>query len=136
MANRRKGRELALQALYQIDLLRSFDEASLDSFFESFYSKESRDDFSLEVIRGVLLNIKELDELIEKYSENWKLARMPIVDRNILRMAIFELLHKEDIPVKVTMNEAIEIGKKFGSENTGSFVNGILDKIAKTVKKD
>jgi len=80
-------------------------------------------------------NRGELDMMIEKYSEHWKLPRMPIVDRNLLRMAVFELLHKEDIPVKVTLNEAIEIGKKYGSENTGAFVNGILDKVAKTAGK-
>lgn len=136
MANRRKGRELALQALYQFDITRSYDEASLKKFYECFFSKEGKNEFSEDFIRGVMSHLKELDELIEKYSENWKLPRMPVVDRNLLRMAIFELLHKDDIPVKVTLNEAIEIGKRFGSENTGSFVNGILDKIAKTLKKD
>ena len=136
MANRRKGRELALQALYQIDILGRNDEESLVLLYESFYPREERNSFSDELIMGVLANLAEIDAMIEKYSENWKLSRMPAVDRNVLRLAVFELLHKEDIPVKVTMNEAIEIGKRYGSENTGSFVNGILDKIAKTVKKD
>ena len=136
MANRRKGREIALQVLYQIDAMGSGStDLALDSFYESFYPREEQDQFSFELIKGVLENLKEIDKMIEASSENWKLARMPLVDRNILRIAIFELLHKEDIPAKVTLNEAIEIGKKFGAESTGSFVNGILDKIAKTIKK-
>jgi transcription antitermination protein NusB len=136
MANRRKGRELALQALYQIDMLDENNRSLIERLNESFYPAEELNSFSMELIEGVLTHVKEIDVLIEKYSENWKLSRMPLVDRNILRIAVFELLHKEDIPVKVTLNEAIEIGKKYGSESTGSFVNGILDKIAKTVKKD
>jgi transcription antitermination protein NusB len=136
MANRRKGRELALQALYQIDMLGENNRSLIERLNESFYPAEELNSFSIELIEGVLAHVKEIDVLIEKYSENWKLSRMPLVDRNILRIAVFELLHKEDIPVKVTLNEAIEIGKKYGSESTGSFVNGILDKIAKTVKKD
>lgn len=134
MANRRKGREVALQALYQIDLLGK-SEAWSEVFFEAFYPREETDSFTRELVEGVIKNRKEIDALIDKYSENWKLTRMPVVDKNILRLAVFELLHKEDIPVKVTLNEAIEIGKKFGSESTGSFVNGILDKIAKTLGK-
>ena len=78
---------------------------------------------------GVLEHCQEIDQLIEKYSENWRLARMDIIDRSILRMAVFELLHCEDIPPKATLNEAIELGKRYGSEDSGSFINGILDRI-------
>jgi len=78
---------------------------------------------------GVLEHCQEIDRLIEKYSENWRLVRMNIVDRTILRMAIFELLYCEEIPPKVTLNEAIELGKRYGSEDSGSFINGILDRI-------
>jgi N utilization substance protein B len=81
------------------------------------------------LVLGVLEHCQEIDRLIEKYSENWRLVRMNIVDRTILRMAIFELLYCEEIPPKVTLNEAIELGKRYGSEDSGSFINGILDRI-------
>ena len=81
------------------------------------------------LVLGVLEHCQEIDRLIEKYSENWRLVRMNIVDRTILRMAIFELLYCEEIPPKATLNEAIELGKRYGSEDSGSFINGILDRI-------
>ena len=85
------------------------------------------------LVLGVLEHRKEIDRLIEKYSKNWRLDRMPIIDRAILRMGTFELLYCGEIPPKVTLNEAIELGKRFGSENSGSFINGILDRIQNEV---
>ncbi len=85
------------------------------------------------LVLGVLEHCKEIDQLIEKYSENWHLDRMNIIDRAILRMAAFELLYCGEIPPKVTLNEAIELGKRFGSEDSGSFINGILDRIQNEV---
>ena len=82
---------------------------------------------------GVLEHCEELDRLIEQYSENWRLDRIDVIDRNILRMALFELLYCEDIPPKVTINEAIDLGKRYGSEDSGSFINGILDRIQNEV---
>ncbi len=81
------------------------------------------------LVLGVLEHRQKIDQLIEKYSENWRLDRMNIIDRAILRLAIFELLYCGEIPPKVTLNEAIELGKRFGSEDSGSFINGILDRI-------
>ena len=81
------------------------------------------------LVLGVLEHCQEIDRLIEKYSENWRLVRMNIIDRAILRMAIFELLYCEEIPPKATLNEAIELGKRYGSKDSGSFINGILDRI-------
>ena len=85
---------------------------------------------------GVLDHSQEIDRLIEGVSENWRLERMSIIDRNILRMASFELIYCEDIPPKVTLNEAIDLGKEYGSEDSGSFINGILDRIDKEVVKN
>jgi len=81
------------------------------------------------LVLGVQEHRKEIDQLIKKYSEHWRLDRMTLIDRNILRMATFELLYCEEIPPKVTLNEAIDLGKRFGSEDSGSFINGILDRI-------
>ena len=86
-------------------------------------------DFSARIIRGVEEHRGDLDRIIEKYSSHWKIDRMAHVDRNILRIAVYELLYCDDIPPKVAINEAIDIGKKFGSEDSGAFINGVLDKI-------
>jgi len=88
------------------------------------------------LVQGVLEYFPQLDLLIEQYSENWRLDRINMIDRNILRIALFELLYCEEIPPKVTINEAIDLGKRFGSEDSGSFINGILDRVQnEAVKK-
>ena len=92
-------------------------------------SQGEADDFLKRLVLGVLEHFSELDRLIAKYSENWRLDRINMIDRNILRIALFELLYCEEIPPKVTINEAIDLGKRFGSEDSGSFINGILDRI-------
>jgi len=94
-----------------------------------FSSMGERDEFFERIVFGVIEHCQDIDRLIAQYSENWRLDRMNLVDRNILRMATFELLYCEDIPPKVTMNEAIDLGKRYGSEDSGSFINGILDRI-------
>ncbi|MFB3884353.1 MAG: transcription antitermination factor NusB [Thermodesulfobacteriota bacterium] len=137
---RRKSREFALQALYQLDVTKKDAQKTLRQFEDNF-SKEgekagttrSRDDFMERLVLGVLEHCEEIDRLIEGYSENWRLDRMSIIDRAILRMAIFELLYCEEIPPKVTLDEAIELGKRFSTEESGSFINGILDRIQKEV---
>jgi len=91
------------------------------------------DDFIKRLVQGVLEHCPELDRLIEEYSEHWRLDRIDMIDRNILRMALFELLYCEEIPPKVTINEAIDLGKRFGSEDSGSFINGILDRVQNEV---
>jgi N utilization substance protein B len=135
MGGRRKSRELALQVLYQIDISCENDRSALDLFWESFkVSKESRE-FSERLVVGVSEYKEDIDKIIEKYSKNWSLKRMPRVDRNILRLAIFELFYCLDIPAKVTINEAIDLGKKFGTEKSGSFINGILDSVSEDIYK-
>jgi len=83
-----------------------------------------------ELVRGVANHRREIDEVIEKVSTNWRMDRMAKVDRNVLRLAVFELRWRNDVPVKVCINEAIELGKKYGSESSGAFVNGVLDRVA------
>ena len=136
MGRRRKSRESALQVLYQLNIAKQDATTALTRFQEHFLSDGEADDFLKRLVLGVLEHFSELDRLIEKYSENWRLDRINMIDRNILRIALFELLYCDEIPPKVTINEAIDLGKRFGSEDSGSFINGILDRIQnEAVKK-
>ena len=127
---RTKARERALQALYQIDVAAAGIDDGLASFWKSFEPTEREVQQLAELmVRGVAVDRRQVDELIESVSTNWRLDRMAKVDRNVLRLAAWELV-KGDAPVKVVINEAIELGKKYGSEQSGAFVNGVLDKIA------
>ena len=129
-AKRTKARERALQALYQIDVAAEGIDEALARFWKSFEPVE-REVMTLaeSLVRGVAQHRRAIDEEIERVSSNWRLDRMAKVDRNVLRLATYELL-RTDVPVKVAINEAIELGKKYGSESTGAFVNGVLDRIA------
>lgn len=133
MGKRRRSREFALQVLYQFEILKQDPNKVLSTAKEHFLSKESDYEFSERIVLGIQKYINEIDLLIKRYSKHWRLDRMTIIDRNILRMALFELLYCEDIPPKVTLNEAINLGKKYGTEDSGSFINGILDRIQKEV---
>jgi N utilization substance protein B len=126
---RRRSREFALQVLYQLNISKQDPLTALTQFKEHFLSREEADPFQKRLVLGVLDHCSELDRLIEQYSEHWRLDRINLIERNILRMAIFELLFCEDIPHKVTINEAIDLGKRYGSEDSGGFINGILDRI-------
>lgn len=143
MGTRRQARELALQFLYQFDSLKESSDNSenveeLLSFFwdrnEIAIDKDTKE-FSSVLVRGACSNIQPIDEIITKFSEHWRLKRMSTIDRNILRIAIYELLHLSNIPPPVTINEAVELGKRFGTEESGSFINGILDKIREAKEK-
>ena len=130
-AKRTKSRERALQALYQIDVASTDLEEAMARFWRSFEPVEREVRETAErLVRGVAAHRREIDEAIEAVSVNWRLDRMAKVDRNVLRLAVHELLHRPDVPVKVVIDEAIELGKKFGSESSGAFVNGVLDRIA------
>jgi N utilization substance protein B len=133
LSTRRKSRELALQALYQWNITRQNPFLILDQQKVNFSPADEEDEFAQQIIVGVLEHYNHIDELIEKFLEHWRLDRISIIDRNILRMAIFELLFREDIPPRVTLNEAIDLGKRFGSEDSSAFINGILDRIQKEV---
>ncbi len=129
MSVRRRAREIALQVLYQLDIRPGEPQEALDLYFENFRPSEKAREFCQRLIEGVRQNRQEIDRLLEENAENWTLNRMAVVDRNILRVATFELLHCPDIPFKASLNEAIELAKKFGTDDSSAFINGILDRI-------
>ncbi len=130
MGYRRKAREFALQILYQSDFNRGPINEEIKNAFWSDKSVEPQVKiFAESLINGVIDHREEIDVLIQRQSKHWSTGRMAMVDRNILRFAIFELSYLDDIPAKVTINEAIEIAKIYGNEESGAFVNGILDHI-------
>jgi len=133
LRKRRKSRECALQVLFQLNITKQEAIKALSQFQEHFSSDAEADEFLKRLVLGVLEHRQELDRLIEQYSENWRLDRINIIERNILRMALFELLYCEEIPPKVTINEAIDLGKRYGSGDSGGFINGILDRIQNEV---
>lgn len=133
MGKRRKSREFALQVLYQIEITQQNSLQAIHQVRENFWPPGDQDEFAQQIILGVMDHRQEIDRLIESHSEHWRLDRISVIDRNILRIAIFELLYCDEIPPKVTLNEAIDLGKRFGSEESGSFINGILDRIQKEV---
>ena len=133
MRKRRKSREYALQVLFQLNITKQEAIKALSQFQEHFSPDGEADEFLKRLVLGVLEHRQELDRLIEQYSENWRLDRINIIERNILRMALFELLYCEEIPPKVTINEAIDLGKRYGSGDSGGFINGILDRIQNEV---
>jgi len=155
MHNRRKAREIALQVLYELDMVGIDVSEAVELFwnhftlpdevFEPFWAyfdppenarknrlkgfapSEEAKAFSSQLIEGAWQHRHEIDRMISDCSEHWSVSRMSKVDRSILRMAVYELLYCDDIPPKVTLNEAIDLGKTYGSENSGAFINGILD---------
>ena len=129
MGTRRRARELAMQALFYMDAQQNGSPLMLERFCENFNLPQKVRPFFLQLVNGVLAAQPQIDSLIEKYSKNWKLQRMSCVDRNVMRVAIFEMLFCPDIPPKVSINEAIDVAKKFGTEESGAFINGIVDRI-------
>jgi N utilization substance protein B len=127
---RREGRELALQILYALDLNPLKTQEAFQLFRENSRSAAQVRIFAEELVAGVTANCDEIDNLIAGTSKNWAISRMAKVDLNILRLAVFELIYRIDIPRNVTINEAIEVAKKFGTEDSPAFINGILDEIA------
>jgi N utilization substance protein B len=125
-----------VQWLFQYDVIRQHNPQMVDSSQSAFPSmieiSPDAKPFAEQLAQGVLVHLTELDELLQRVTDHWSVDRMAVVDRNVLRCALFELLYLDDIPAKVTINEAIEIAKRFGSEESGAFVNGILDRIMKS----
>jgi len=139
MASRRRAREFALQALYladinqsdAVDALRDLWAGQIDE--EELTQRPAEKDeitFAEQLVAGARDQHNAVDTMIEKASRNWRLSRMPVVDRNILRIATYELLARDDVPASVSINEAVELAKKFGDKDSRAFVNGILDRIA------
>jgi N utilization substance protein B len=135
MGTRRKAREMAMQALFYMDERRDFSEEMFERFCANFAPKPDVRPYFLRLVQGVLRYKTDLDGWIERFSENWSLSRMSGVDRNLMRIAVFELVWCRDIPAKVSINEAVDIGKKFGTDESGAFINGIVDGIRSALEK-
>jgi len=123
------ARERALQFLYQHDVTGAFGDVAISRFQENFHPDERPPGYFQQLVYGVKTHLAELDAYIARFSEHWRLERMALIDRNVLRLAIFELLHSPQVPPKVAINEAIELAKRYGGEDSGAFVNGILDRV-------
>lgn len=134
MRKRTKARECALQMLYQIDITSDTAEPALEGYWQDNKQQQQIVEFATNLVKGVCQKKGRIDELLTSYTENWTISRMAVVDRNILRMGVYELLYCPDIPPKVSINEAVDLAKKFGDSESGKFVNGILDRIHKENK--
>jgi N utilization substance protein B len=146
MASRRKSRQYALQALYQSDLSGHPLSAAMNALWSGMLDGEGIEEdarapeseeveFAQRIAYGVEAKKDRIDELIESCSTNWRLARMPVVDRNILRMAAYELMECPEIPATVSINEAVELAKKYGTADSRAFVNGIVDRMARQLDR-
>ncbi len=131
MGKRRKSRELALQALYQGELAGSEGLVDFSEFCAHFQMNKKTIPYAQKLLEGVLEKRKAIDSMISRYAENWRLERMSVIDRNILRLAVFELYFQEDVPASVAINEAVEIAKRYSTDDSGPFINGILDAMVK-----
>ncbi len=141
MASRRRAREFALQALFEADLVGRPVSGALNDLWSGLMEADGIEDsrqpeseemeFAQRLAYGVEENKEQLDALLEEASTNWRLSRMPVVDRNILRLAAFELSFCNDIPANVSVNEAVELAKRFGSQESRAFVNGIVDRVGR-----
>ncbi len=131
MRKRTQSREFALQILYQMDITNDKSIDCLNVFWKTMEKpvEDQVKDFANEIVKGVIDNIADINKKIIEYATNWQIQRMAVVDRNILRLSCYELLFRQDIPPKVSINEAVELAKKYSCPEAGKFVNGILDKI-------
>jgi transcription antitermination protein NusB len=130
---RHKSREVALQVLYEIDSVGHDAEESMSRILSRIEVSEDIARFSRDLVKGVIQNREQLDQNIRDFAPAWPLDQISIVDRNVLRLAIFEILHDNKIPVKVAINEAVELAKTFGSNNSSRFVNGVLGSVSALV---
>jgi N utilization substance protein B len=133
MGTRRKARELAVQLLYQHDLAKTDLQEAMALFWEHFPVDLEVREFCRQLVLGTVDRLALIDEFLSGASENWSLHRMSVVDRNILRLATYELLDRLDIPPSVSLNEAIEIAKKYSTPDAAVFINGVLDRIKRMV---
>jgi transcription antitermination factor NusB len=129
MRRRTRARELALQVLYQVDVRGEAILEGMDTLLEASEQPEDIREFARGLVAGTCECREETDRLISEVAEHWDIGRMAIVDRNVLRLAVYEMLRCADVPVKVVINEAIELGKRYSTEHSGAFINGILDRI-------
>ena len=132
---RRNAREWAVQVLFQMDINPGDTDRALDWFWEDKNPDDRTRCFVEDVIRGVLQHQKKIDSMIRSYTDHWALDRIGAVDRNIIRVALYEMLFRQDIPPVVSINEAVDIAKQFSSNEAGKFVNGILDRARKDLNR-
>ena len=135
MGKRRSSRELALKFLYQFELNEGGLDEQIKLFLEQNSSQEDVENFMKELVGSLIDKMEEIDEIIQKFSDHWILDRMTVIDRNILRMGTCELLFSFSTPPKVVINEAIDIAKKYGNEDSPEFINGILDKVYNEIRQ-
>jgi len=124
-----------MQVLFYMDKSRNDSKDTLELYRQNFPVSKELFPFFIKLVNGVILAKFEIDSIIERFSSNWKISRMSCVDRNMIRIAVYELLFCHDIPSKVSINEAIDIGKKFGTKESGAFINGILDGINMAIEE-
>ncbi len=131
---RRRAREVALQILYKVDMARN-ERGEVEPYMESLQPGTEARRYCESLVSGVTEKREAIDGVIEGFSANWKMDRMAVVDRNILRLAVYELLYGEEVPFKVVIDEAVELAKRYGSEESGAFINGVLDKVHREAKR-
>ncbi len=135
MGQRRRARECALQMLFQIDLTGVGAEEVFAQFWAGQAASDETRAFAQGLVLGVMRHRRSIDSVLTSSSEHWRVERMAVVDRNVLRMAVYEMLFHPETPAAVVIDEAIEVAKRFGGEESGAFVNGILDGIRKSVER-
>ena len=128
---RRASREIAMKLLYQLEIQKDSKEEQVNNTLEQYDLNDNDREYILDIVKGVFDHKEEIDRAIEKYSKGWKLSRISKVDLAILRLAVYEICYREDIPFTVSINEAVELAKNYSGEESGSFINGILGKVAK-----
>jgi N utilization substance protein B len=136
VGKRRASRELALKFLYQFDVNKGNFNDEIKLYLERSSGKDDVKNFAADLIANTIRHKNEIDDLLEKCSENWSLSRMAVIDRNILRLAACELFFFKDTPPKVAIDEAVEIAKKYGGDNSPEFINGVLDRIKNAVPRE
>ncbi len=134
MGQRRKAREETLRILFRLEFENKQIEKTLNQYWKSKKASEEIKEYSTWLVNGVISDQAKIDNIIQQVSEHWRISRMALVDRNILRMAVFELLYEENIAPAIVINEAIEIAKKYSGDEAATFVNGILDAVRKDLK--
>jgi len=135
MGSRRRAREAAVQMLYQIDVSGEELDRAIEVYWKYLGQEGESPEHASELVRGCIIHAEAIDARIRGASKHWRLERMARVDRNILRLAIYELLERDDVPRRVTLNEAVELAKRYGDESSPAFVNGLLDRIAADIGK-
>jgi transcription antitermination protein NusB len=133
MASRRKSRELALQMLFQWEVGQHTPGKVVATFLPTLKANDEVKDFARRLFEGTVADIESIDPLLRRHAENWKLERMAAVDRNVLRLAIYEMLHEPETPAAVVINEALELARRFSTPDSVEFANGVLDAVRKSL---